>query len=126
MASIDTTPAVCPWKVYAGDRNLQLFTFYASEGVPWDLTGAVLSAQARASATDATVAVDAVCTITDPAAGLATVEWDGEAVRTLLGAAATWAGVWDLQVLESGATLPLTLVKGPWTADMDVTRAVSP
>lgn len=122
MAAIDSGPVACSWRVYAGDSNRQTFTFHATPGVPWDLTGAELQAQARASSTDVAVAVEAVCTITDATAGLVTVEWDGEEVRALLAGAEEWAGVWDLQILEAGQTLPVTLLVGAWTATMDVTR----
>ena len=108
--------------MYAGDRNEQTFAFQQPDGSQWDITGAVITAQARATAADPVVAVEAVCTLTDSVAGLASVAWDGEAVRTLLAGEDTWVGVWDMQILEAGQTLPVTLVAGKFTAVHDVTR----
>lgn len=122
MADINSGPELCSWTVYAGDRNIQTFAFFASEGIPWDITGATIRAQSRLTANDPVIAVEAVCEITDAADGIATVEWDGEAVRAILGVEETWEGVWDLQVIEAGQTLPVTLLYGSWTALMDVTR----
>jgi alkaline phosphatase len=123
MASICTGPSVLDWAcVYAGDRNAQEFEFLA-DGVPWDLTGAVLSAQARKSRSDPAAALTATVTAVDAALGTWIVEWDGDDVRTLLGTAESWEGVWDLQVLEVGQTLPVTVLKGTFRAELDVTRA---
>jgi hypothetical protein len=120
-ATIVNGPSPLDWKVYAGDRNEVTFTFRAGTG-PWDLTGAALTSQARIRATDTVIALAAVTTITDPANGLATVAWDGEQVRTLLAGADHWVGVWDLQLLEAGQTLPTTMLRGKFTAIYDVTR----
>ena len=126
MAEIKTAPAAAtPWTVYAGDRNDQLLVFQQPDGSPWDITGAVITSQARAEATDTVVALEATCTIVDGPAGTARVEWDGEAVRALLAGADTWTGVWDLQLLESGQALPLTLLAGKFTAVHDVTRSTA-
>lgn len=122
MASIDLTPPVVPWKVYAGDRNTQQIMLQATEGVPWDVTGAQFQAQARKSADDPAVALEADITIDDAAGGLVTVGWDGEAVRALLGTATNWSGVYDLQITEAGQTLPVTLFGGAFTAALDVTH----
>jgi hypothetical protein len=125
VTSVSTGPEPLDWTVYAGDRNRIRFMFQ-SGGDPWDITGAVLSAQARISATDPTVALTATCEVTEAVSGAATVAWDGEAVRTLLAEAETWVGVWDLQILEEGETLPLTVYRGKLTATMDVTKPVIP
>lgn len=106
--------------IRAGDRNLMRVTV-TSGGAPWDLTGAAVAAQARLSPTDATAALVATCTITDAANGVVEVQWSGTAVRTLLGSAKAWNGVWDLQVTPFGAE-PLTVAAGRFQADLDVTR----
>lgn len=124
MAEIVTTPAmnVC-WTAYSGDRNQEMVYLQDGNGDPWDITGAVLSAQARASSTDEAVALDAICTVVDGPAGTATVEWDGDDIAFLLDGRASWEGVWDLQILEAGETRPITLVAGRFKAILDVTRS---
>lgn len=122
MASLVSGPAQCDWTVYAGDRNLVPFVF-TTDSAPWDLTGAVITAQARKTDTDADSSIEAVCVVTAAPIGAATVEWDGELVRALMtGTENTWTGVWDLQILEQGETLPRTLLRGAFTAKMDVSR----
>lgn len=107
--------------IRAGDRNVVTVEL-TSDGAPWDLTGAALRAQARKTATDADPALEAVVTAVDEAGGLFEVSWDGEEVRTLLGADVTWEGVWDLQVVEVGQTLAETVAAGKVTMVLDVTR----
>lgn len=121
-SSVDLTPPVVSWKVYAGDRNAQQLALFATEGVPWDVTGCTFEAQARAKADDPTVALQADVTIDDAAGGLITVAWDGEEVRALLSSQTSWSGVYDLQVIEVGQALPVTLFGGPFTATLDVTK----
>jgi hypothetical protein len=123
VPTVVSGPAPLDWTVYAGDRNLAHFTFNAASS-PWDITGASIAAQARLTATAVDVALTAAITIDDPEGGLVSVAWDGEQVRTLLGDADRWRGVWDLQILEFGMTLPVTLLRGKFTALLDVTRSV--
>jgi hypothetical protein len=110
------------WAVYAGDSNRERVEFTAG-GVPWDLTGAVVTAQARKVDTDPLVALEAVVEMTDPLFGVVHLSWDGEAVRALLAGSSTWDGVYDIQVAQAGVTS--TLMRGRMKAMMDVTR-VSP
>jgi hypothetical protein len=108
--------------LYAGDRNLEQLAFTAG-GAPWDLTGSVISAQARRVDTDADPpALEATITALDPTAGSYTMEWDGDDVRVLLDGQSTWNGVWDVQILEAGQTLPVTVHRSSVVAQMDVTR----
>jgi hypothetical protein len=118
---VSTGPAPQDLEVYAGDKNEVPLMFKAGNDA-WDLTGAVLMAQARATAVDAVVALEATATLTSPENGSASIAWDGEEVRTLLAGAESWVGVWDLQILEAGQTLPRTVLRGKFTAAMDVTR----
>lgn len=120
MAAVDLSPArVDISGIRAGDRNLITMTL-TNGGVPINLTGKTVAAQARQTATD-TAMLAAVVTITDAAAGAITVRWPGPAVSTLLGTTAKWTGVWDLQVTTTGED-PLTVAAGTFTAEMDVTR----
>jgi len=121
-ASISLTPAVVNISgVRAGDRNLLNATL-TTEGDPVDLTGQVLSAQARKKNTDAEIACSAVVEVTDEAGGLITIRWPGEDVRTMLAGAATWKGVWDLQMAPGVDVDAITLCAGSFAAEMDVTR----
>lgn len=124
MAMIDSGPMTLDWSVYVGDSNEELFEFL-TDGVPWDLTGAVVTAQARVTAPDPAIAVTATVAPVDPTIGTYHVSWDGEALRTLLAGAETWKGTWDLQVLEAGKTLPRTLLRGAFLATHDVTRTAA-
>jgi hypothetical protein len=106
--------------VRAGDRNK--FTVTLLDGTnPVDLTGLEVTAQARLVATDAMVAMHAVCEVTDMAAAVITVAWPGEAVRILLAGNPTWTGVWDLQAKAPDED-PQTIAAGTLQAVMDVTR----
>lgn len=121
MASVNLTPApVDLLGIRAGDRNLITFTI-TNGGVPVNLTGKTVTAQARQTANDATAALTAVVAIVDAVAGAISVRWPGAAVATLLGSAATWTGVWDLQVATPSED-PLTVAAGTFGAVMDVTR----
>jgi len=119
--TITSGPAVAPWETYVGDANEETFEFLSGND-PQDITGAIITAQARAAASDPTPAIDAVCTVTDGPKGLATVAWDGELLRTLVGNEDQWVGVYDMQILELGKTLPRTVLRGKFTAILDVTR----
>ena len=121
MAAITNGPSSLDWTVYAGDANVAHFAFKQA-GLPWDMTDAQLVAQARLTALTAEVALEATITEVNTAGGLYDIAWDGENVRTLLGETEKWAGVWDLQVLESGANLPTTMLRGKLSAVLDVTR----
>lgn len=122
MADLKSGPGVLNWTVYAGDSNREEFQ-YVTGGVPVDLTGATFRSQARKTAQDGTVAATALITPVDLTKGLFTIEWDGEALRALLGGKATWAGVWDFEVLLPSQALPVTKLKGKFSIEMDVTRA---
>jgi hypothetical protein len=120
MAAVDLSPARLDISgVRAGDRNLITMTL-TNGGVPINLTGKTVAAQARLTATDTTM-LAAVVTVTNAATGDITVRWPGPAVATLLGGAAKWSGVWDLQVTTPSED-PLTVVAGSFAAEMDVTR----
>jgi len=121
VAAIISGPSPLDWKVYAGDRNEVVFSFEAG-GAPWDITGASVAAQARIRATDPAVALDANVDVFDATSGKVTIAWDGEEVRALLAGADHWQGVWDLQITETGETLPITMLRGKFTAIYDVTR----
>lgn len=121
-SSINLAPATLDIAgIRAGDRNLIEMTL-RSGGIPTDLSGVTLTAQARGAATDSSASLTAEIVITDPAAGVFTMRWDGDDVRTLLdgAAAASWKGVWDLQLgTEPDA---VTVVAGAFSVDLDVTR----
>ena len=114
-----TTINLC---VRAGDKNETTLQVLA-DGDPKDLTGAVVTAQARQQAIDAAPALTAPVTAVDEAKGVYTVAWDGEDVRALLAGEARWSGVWDLNVVETGDTLATTPCGGAVEALLDVTRA---
>jgi hypothetical protein len=108
--------------IRAGDLNEMTLTL-TSGGLPLDLTGQTLAAQARLKTTSAGApALAAVITVVgNPVNGVATVRWPGDDVRTMLAGKASWAGVWDLQV-DNGVDDPVTLAAGSFKAEMDVTR----
>lgn len=106
--------------IRAGDRNEILVTI-TDGGVPLDTTGAVVRAQARAKSTSPS-ALTATVIPADETKGEYLLQWPGDKVRQLLGAADRWDGVWDLEVVEAGNTVPLTLATGTFTAFMDITR----
>lgn len=122
MAVIDLSPAVLDLKgIRAGDRNLVAVTL-TSEGQPLDLTDLTVTAQARKKATDEPAAITASIDVdADPTTGKLSLRWPGDDVRTLLNGAATFDGVWDLQI-QSGTNDPVTVVAGSFGAVMDVTR----
>lgn len=106
--------------VRANDRNLIQVTVY-SGGVPMDLTGFTVTAQARKAATDADPAVTAEIEILDAVAGKVSLRWPGADVSTALAGALTFTGVWDLQVSD-GVVDPITICAGTFAAESDVTR----
>jgi hypothetical protein len=117
-----TPPVVNITGVRAGDRNL-IAAAATTEGVPVDLTGQVLSAQARKKAIDPVVALTAVVEVTDETGGTFTIRWPGEEVRTMLAGAASWKGVWDLQMAPGVDEDAITLCAGSFEAETDVTHA---
>lgn len=121
---LSSIPEALDWDVYLGDRNREKFTLPGDDG-PIDITGAVVTAQARVRAPDPAVAATALITEIDFAQGEFYCEWDGEQLRTLLAGAETASFVWDLQVLEVGETLPRTLYRGALNVFHDVTRAAA-
>lgn len=122
MVTVPFGPAVVDLTgVRAGDQNLMAVTL-TTGGDPLDLTGATVTAQARKVVTDlGPPALSATVVVTDAAAGQCSVRWPGEDVRTLLGTAANWTGVWDLQYVV-GSGEPVTVCGGKFTAEQDVTR----
>lgn len=107
--------------VRAGDRNLVTATV-VNHGAPMNLTGLTPLSQVRKKATDTGLpALIADVQIIDAATGRISLRWDGDAVATLLGGAAKWSGVWDLQFAASGED-PITYAAGKWSAETDVSR----
>lgn len=106
--------------VRAGDRNLMTFAV-TSKGVPVNLAGMALSAQAKTRSTDETPMITAVITVTDAAAGSGEMRWPGDEVRIALNGKPKWEGVWDLQI-DDGIEDPVTVAYGSFKAEMDVTR----
>lgn len=121
MTAFSSTIGTLNLELYAGDRNHYELTFTAA-GEVWDMTGAVVQAQARIRPNAVAAVLTATIEEVDASLGKWSMEWDGDAVRTVIGAGETWLGVWDLQVTEAGQALPMTLVKGGLRALMDVTR----
>jgi len=105
--------------VRAGDRNLMAVTL-TTAGQPFDLTGLVVSAQARLNPL-ATEAISAVVDVVDAVAGRVMLYWPGDEVTAMLAGKTSWKGVWDLQVSQTGAD-PVTFAAGKFSAVMDVTR----
>ena len=122
MATVSFAPAqVDLIGVRSGDKN-QMSVVVSQDGAPMNLTGATLTAQARKVITDPDpAALSAVVAVTNAAGGALTVRWPGDAVRTLLGTALKWDGVWDLQLVVSGQD-PVTICGGKISLEQDVTR----
>jgi hypothetical protein len=115
-------PVPLDWTgVYSGDANTEVFEIVGGDD-PIDITGSLIEAQARVSATDDTIALTAVVELTAPTLGQFTISWPGEDVRTLLAGSESWSGVWDVQFTAPGETLPTTLLRGRFDAAADVTR----
>jgi len=106
--------------VRAGDANEIAFTL-KQNGVAMDLTNSTVIAQARKVATDAVAVIEADYTAVDETLGKFILTWDGDKVRTMLNGALEFIGVWDLQVIPTGA-LGKTVVAGVFKANMDVSR----
>jgi hypothetical protein len=104
----------------AGDRNESALTI-VSAGAPLDCSGATVRAQARPSPSSKKV-MTAVITEVDASKGRYLLAWPGEDVRTMLAGAEFWSGHWDLELLEEGQTVPVTVAAGEISAVMDVTR----
>ena len=126
--TVDVGPAcVHLVRVRAGDQTTLTVTLLAgSAQTPWDLTGAVVSAQARAAPSDIAPALTADVTIIDASAGQVLLVWNGDDIHDLFADEAPdvdmWQGVWDMQVLPAGDPLPRTVVAGNFVAQRDVTR----
>lgn len=122
MAVVQFGPAVVDLVgVRAGDRNT-MSVVVSQDGAPLNLAGATVAAVARKTITDPDPpALTAVVTVTDGAAGAISVSWPGAAVRTLLGTALKWDGVWDLQLTVGGQD-PVTIAAGKISLEQDVTR----
>jgi hypothetical protein len=105
--------------VRANDRNMFTATL-TQKGLPINLTGQTVTAQARKKSTDAT-ALDAVVAVVDAVNGDITIRWPGADVATWLAGKAEAVGVWDLQV-DNGTDDPVTVAEGSFAAKMDVTR----
>lgn len=123
MTTLDMSPAVLNIVgVRGGDANARSMRFTV-EGQPLDLTGMVVTAQARKKSVDPDPpALTAVIDVIDPVAGEVIISWSGEAVSGLLAGAAKWTGVWDLQVQSGAGALPVTLMAGAFECVSDVTR----
>jgi len=121
MATVTLGPAPVDLSgIRAGDLNRFTMTLKRS-GVPVDLTGSTVTAQARTS-TITEDPLDAVVDILNAAQGQLAVRWPGDAVRTWLASKATARGVWDLQVDNGTDPDPVALAAGAFNAEMDVTR----
>lgn len=120
--TVDLTPACLDWTgVRAGDRNQVYMTLSLSGGMPVDLTGQTVTAQARKTHLDETEHLDAVISVIDAAAGRISVRWPGDDVRAVLAGQQKWTGVWDLQI-QAPPEDPVTVVEGKFGATYDVTR----
>jgi hypothetical protein len=105
--------------VRAGDQNALTLTL-AAKNAPYNLTGKIVTAQARLTPT-AAEHLDAVVTIVDAPGGTLQLRWPGAAVTAILAGKDTWKGVWDLQIADPGQDA-ITVVAGSFSAVMDVTR----
>ena len=121
MPIYDTGPMSLDIRLYCGDVNRMDLEIVAND--PVDLTGAVIEAQARTTAPDPEIALTATVVDTVPAQGTFALEWSDEAAqRALVAGGQEWKGVWDLQILMAGETLPRTLLRGTAVLVHDVTR----
>jgi len=102
--------------VRAGDSKAVLVQVRTG-GLPADLTGMTITAQARQTAIDPDPpALTALITPDDLTEGRFFLRWDPDEVRDVLGPDGFWRGVWDCQVDVT------TIVAGPITCESDVTR----
>jgi hypothetical protein len=124
VVALNIGPAVVDLTgVRAGDRNA-VHVALTANGVPMDLTGQTVTAQARKTEADAS-SVDAVIESLNGPAGTFTLRWPGDSVRALfVPPNVKWSGVWDLQLQDTAAptTDPVTVVAGKFDAVLDVTR----
>jgi len=115
--AVDFRPAL--WAmvgVRAGDSKAILVQVNTG-GLPADLTGMEITAQARHTAIDPDPpALTALITPDNLTAGRFFLRWDPDEVRAVLGTTGYWRGVWDCQIDVT------TIVAGPITCEMDVTR----
>ena len=121
---VDMAPAcVNLVNLIAGDAN-KLTVALTSNGEPWDLTGAVINAQARADLSDEVPTFVAESTVADPLSGVIVLFWPGDSIRELLVSLGVfgWTGVWDMEVTLAGETYPKTVISGTFSAKMDVSR----
>jgi hypothetical protein len=108
------------WRIYAGDTQPEVLEFIA-DGVPWDMTGCTLSAEARETVSSETVALTATCEEVSARIGQWRIVWPGDEARTVLAGAKSWQGVYDVQVTQPGGAV-VTVIRGTLTVMMDVTR----
>jgi hypothetical protein len=108
------------WCGVVGDRIYRRVQFL-TDGDPWDLTGATVEAQVRATWDAATAISDATVTGVSEVDGVYDIEFDGEDFRGLV-TDQQWEGVYDIQVLESGETRPETVERGTFQVVPDATR----
>lgn len=122
--TIDSTPPRLNWRVYVGDSNEEHFYIKDGDGNLLDVSSDSFLAQARPEPTSEVISLTATIDTSDAVNGHILVGWDGEAIRTLVDSTGTetWTGVWDLQVLKEGASLPRTYARGVFSATYDVTR----
>lgn len=121
--TVDLGPAIINIVgVRAGDKNEMVINL-KKDGVPYDVTGMTITAQARAKATDTGIApIVAVVSIIDADAGKIDVRWPGDQVAEVIPSGKSmWRGVWDLQQV-TGSEDPVTLIAGTFEVSMDVTR----
>jgi hypothetical protein len=121
MAAVDLSPGVLDITgVRAGDRNAIGIKVTDNDGAPLNLTGYTITAQGRQTPL-APGAINATIEDINAAAGTFTLRWAGDDVRTLLGTAASFTGVWDCQIKQAVGDA-LTIMAGKFGAVMDVTR----
>jgi hypothetical protein len=121
MVAVNIGPAVVDLNgIRAGDKN-EISVTVSSKGTPLNLTDMQVAAQARSTASSP-VALSAVVTVVDAAAGKVAMSWPGDDVRALMGTTEQWRGVWDLQLGTEDDTA-VTVCAGAFVANLDVTRS---
>jgi hypothetical protein len=110
------------WCGVVGDRIWRRVQFL-QDGDPWDLTGATVESQVRAAWSAASPLMTATVAPVSEAEGTFDIEFDGEDGRSAVTGDDDWKGVYDIQVTESGQTLPETIERGVFTLQPDATRA---
>lgn len=121
-ANGDLGPAVLNLTgIRANDKNEMILNL-TEDGLPVDLSGMTIEAQARADITDFGEApIIAEIEILDVLGGKLSVCWPGDQVAEVLGNDPSWKGVWDIQQ-TTGTDRPVTLIAGTFVATQDVTR----